>query len=309
MGAFHPGEETLQRRAGSYARLAEIGPQVIRAAMPEQHRAFFAQLPFIALGALDARGQPWATLLDGAPGFVTAPAPDALHVAAQPAPDDPLAGRLQPGAPVGLLGIEWPTRRRNRANGFVRASGPEGFSVAVRQSFGNCPKYIQRRVPAGRAVPATAVPAAWDAPRLDRDAAARIAAADTFFIASHAPGDGPPAGVDVSHRGGLPGFVRVEQGGRALRWPDYPGNRFFNTLGNLAVEPRAGLVFPDFDGGGLLHLAGRAAIEDRGFDAAAWPGAERLLRFEIDAVRWRPAVSPLAWRLVERSPALDFGDD
>src|SRR3546814_14766932 len=67
-------------------------------------------------------------------------------------------------------------------------------------------------------------------------------------------------GADVSHRGGRPGFVRVtEDDGRSvLTIPDFSGNQFFNTLGNIAINPRAGLLFVDFATGDLLTLTGRS---------------------------------------------------
>jgi hypothetical protein len=45
-----------------------------------------------------------------------------------------------------------------------------------------------------------------------------------------------------------------------LAFPDYSGNRMFQTLGNLAVNPRAGLLFVDWETGSTLQLTGRAQI-------------------------------------------------
>ena len=57
---FHAGERAVQERVGVAARMAEFGPRVIRDFMPDQHREFFAQLPFVIAGTKDAAGQPWA---------------------------------------------------------------------------------------------------------------------------------------------------------------------------------------------------------------------------------------------------------
>jgi hypothetical protein len=111
-------------------------------------------------------------------------------------------------------------------------------------------------------------------------------------------------GYDVSHRGGRPGFVCVGGAGRSLIWPDYTGNALFNTLGNLMLKPEAALVFADFDSGDLLHVNGRATIRWDGAALAAVPGAERLLRLEVESVLLRPAVWPLRWRLLEMSRVL-----
>jgi hypothetical protein len=92
--------------------------------------------------------------------------------------------------------------------------------------------------------------------------------------------------VDVSHRGGKPGFVRVDiDGGRGvLTIPDFRGNFMFNTLGNLAADPRAGLLLVGFEHGGTLQLSGRARIEWDQSAVAAYEGAERLVELTVDAV-------------------------
>ncbi len=48
------------------------GRRIIRDHMPEQHRQFFAQLPYAIAGTIDGDGQPWASILVGEPGFMTA---------------------------------------------------------------------------------------------------------------------------------------------------------------------------------------------------------------------------------------------
>ena len=284
--------------------MAEVGRRVIRAVMPPQHREFFPSLPFVVLGAVDGAGQPWATWLEGANvGFVTAPDEAQLDIRAVPPPGDPLRPLLQAGGGLGLLGIELPTRRRNRANGRVVHVGPHGFTLQVLQSFGNCPKYIQRREPRIAAAGPHAVdeiePVRLD--RLEGRAAALVREADTFFIATHAPGVGASAGSDVSHRGGPSGFVSVSDDGGSLLWPDYLGNGFFNTLGNLAVEPRAGLLFVDFERGDLLHVNGRTDLVWDGPELAATFGAQRLVRLHVDEAWLRPAASRLRWRAMGAS--------
>ncbi|MEQ6289919.1 pyridoxamine 5'-phosphate oxidase family protein [Vogesella sp. GCM10023246] len=283
---WHRGEQLLQQRLGVSSQMAAVGQRVIRDYMPEQHRQFYAQLPFLLLGAVDAAGWPWAGVLEGAPGFVQSPDPRLLTIAAQPGRDDPLHTCLSPGAPVGLLGIELPTRRRNRMNGRLQACTGAGLTVAVEQSFGNCPKYIQQRDVC--VVPRPAGPAAPAEQHGALDVAARqlIASADTLFVASSFPGDAsqPAASVDVSHRGGKPGFVRVD--GNRLTIPDFSGNRFFNTLGNLLLNPRAGLLFIDFANGDLLQLTGRTEIIWHDERIAAFAGCERAWHFTVEQM-WR----------------------
>ncbi len=313
MNTFHAGEQAVQKRAGSFERMAQIGPRVIRGAMPEQHRRFFPLLPFIVVGVADVFGQPWAGVLAGQEaGFVHALDDTHLRIDARPMAGDPLADLIEPGADVGLLGIELSTRRRNRLNGRVTAVDARGFTVEVAQSFGNCPQYIQRRellapLPSG----SSSLPEVVRGGKIDEAARQRIARADTFFIASHAPrqaargsvGDVPSFGSDVSHRGGMPGFVKVGDDGRTLTWPDFAGNQFFNTLGNIAVEPRVGLVFPGFDDGSLLHVDGRAEVIWEGAELARFEGAERLVRMQVDEVIARPSALPWRWLLTEMSPS------
>ncbi len=303
---WHDGERALQARMGIAGRMEEIGPRVVRDHMPEQHRAFFQQLPFVVAGSVDDAGQPWASVLAAAPGFAHSPDPWHLRVDARPLARDPLASALKAGAPIGLLGIEPHTRRRNRMNGVVEAADARGFSVTVRQSFGNCPKYIQAR----EAVFVAGAPS-WHVPesaaRMDVIARQMVRNADTFFIASVHPeaGDGAVShGVDVSHRGGRPGFVRLDGEG-TLTVPDFSGNAFFNTLGNIALNPRAGLLFIDYESGDLLQLAVTAEVIWDGPEVEAFEGAEHLLRMEVVSALRMPAALPLRWGPAALSPYLE----
>ena len=285
---FHRGEHAAQARAG-----VQLQGAPIRDSMPDQHRQFFAQLPILFAAVADETGWPVATALAGPPGFVSSPDPHTLHVATLPGQDDPAAPALRAGAPIGLLGIDLATRRRNRANGTVVATNAQGFMVRVQQSFGNCPQYIQARDIEAEATS----PGAEQAERLDgldQRARALIAGADTFFVASSIGAEGGDAGgLDMSHRGGRPGFVRID--GDVLTIPDFRGNRYFNTLGNLMLEPRAGLLFVDFATGDLLHLQGRAELDWDGGPASHFAGAERLWRMQVTAGWRRPGALASRW--------------
>jgi predicted pyridoxine 5'-phosphate oxidase superfamily flavin-nucleotide-binding protein len=302
---WHAGERLLQTRIGVAERMAQIGPKVIRDYMPDQHRAFFAQLPFVVMGTVDAQGDPWAGVLEGEPGFAVSPDPHTLSLAAAPDADDPLRAGLNLGQPVGLLGIELHTRRRNRMNGRVAAWDGQRFDVAVTQSFGNCPQYIQARDFSFSRPPSLRVATAQaEANQLDDAARALIRASDTFFVASYVDADvnadvGGRA-VDVSHRGGKPGFVRVD--GNVLTIPDFSGNRFFNTLGNLTANPRAGLVFIDFERGDVLQVSGRAEVVLDSPEIQTFAGAERLWRVHVRRVVRRPGALALRWRFHDYAP-------
>ena len=304
--AFHAGEQALQARTGTRERLEAIGRSVIRDHMPDQHRELFGRLPTVLLAAQDDQGRPWATMLHGPAGFVTSPDARVLSVRARLADDDPVAPWLVEGAAVGLLGLEPHTRRRNRANGRVRTLRDDSFEVQVLQSFGSCPKYIHARRSEPRA-PTGAAPTQRLGPLLNMRAVALLRHADTLFIASaNAPQTGVERadGVDVSHRGGRPGFVRVATGTRGLRltMPDYVGNFFFNTLGNLTAWPKAGLLVVDFDNGTLLHLVAEASIELEGPALDASPGAQRLLHLDVLEGCLRPGALPLRWSAPDMPP-------
>ncbi|MGE8065720.1 pyridoxamine 5'-phosphate oxidase family protein [Pseudomonas sp. NPDC089569] len=294
---WHAGEIQLQTHVGVAERMEVFGRRVIRDHMPEQHRAFYQQLPFMLYGAVDADGHPWASVLEGEPGFAYSPEPDLLQFTSLPAADDP--AQLSDGAAIGLLGIELHTRRRNRMNGRVGAVSPAGFGVTVQQSFGNCPQYIQLRQ--FHRVPLTdpATRTAQHFTELDDAARAMIVEADTFFVASYVDNEGERS-VDVSHRGGMPGFVQVE--GNRLTIPDFAGNLHFNTLGNLLLNPRAGLLFIDFNSGDLLQLSGSTEIVLEGPQIEAFQGAERLWTFHVEHVVRRPAALALRWRFEGMSP-------
>jgi uncharacterized protein len=294
-GPFHAGELAAQARG----RVGAPGAGGIRDFMPDQHREFFALLPYLFIATVDEEGWPVATVLTGEPGFVSSPDPTSLEVRALPREGEPGRGLFRAGRPFGALGLDFSTRRRNRANGIIEADDAEGLRLKVLQSFGNCPQYIQSRT-AEAATPSStsAEVVAVDAPAV----LAQIGRADTFFVATVSGAAGSDnGGVDISHRGGLPGFVKVEDG--ALVVPDFRGNRFFNTLGNLVADPRATLLFVDFETGDLLHLRGRAEIDWDPPAGETWPeGVQRRWRFSPEAAWRRSAALPLRWRFGDYSP-------
>jgi predicted pyridoxine 5'-phosphate oxidase superfamily flavin-nucleotide-binding protein len=308
---FHAGELAIQARLGVQEQMDKQGRRVIRDYLPPQHQYFFAQLSYVIAGIVDGFGNPWASILVGEPGFLSAPNDRTLKVAAQPLSGDPFTTLLTQGIDIGLLGIELHTRRRNRLNGIVTATQPDGFEVQVGQSFGNCPQYIQARMfernQSERNQSDPTVPKPVHAvTTLGELEQAIIAAADTFFIttAYQDPSAGAAKGVDVSHRGGKPGFVRVDNA-LTLTVPDFSGNCHFNTFGNLELNPRAGLLFVDFDQGDLLYLTGTAEVIWSGADILSYEGAERLFRFHLDRGYRVEKSLPLRWSVPELSPYLN----
>ncbi|CAH0340909.1 pyridoxamine 5'-phosphate oxidase family protein [Rhizobium sp. CECT 9324] len=295
--AWHEGEIYLQEKVGVVERMASVGQRFIRDFMPDQHRDFYAQLPYIVVGSVDRSGDAWATLLEGPPGFISSPSSTILAIEAQADTSDPAGEGLNDGQPVGLLGMEMHTRRRNRMNGFVSQT-PGGFRVDVDQSFGNCPRYIQLRdfefVREPRQPYSGTVE---DMPVVDDAAISMIAAADAFFVASYADRKDRRQ-VDVSHRGGKAGFVRVSEDG-TLTIPDFDGNLFFNTLGNIVLNGKAGLLFIDYTNGDMLQMAGDAEVILDSAEIAAFQGAERLWTFKARRVVRRRNTLALRWAFRE----------
>lgn len=295
---WHEGEVWLQRQMGSAQRLAVMGPRIIRPFMPDQHRNFFEKLPFIIVGSIDRQGDSWAGFIVGQPGFVSSPTDRQLDFLTTIDPNDPLRLGIQNETAVGLLGIELHTRRRNRMNGTVVNVNPDGFSVAVDQSFGNCPQYIQRRGYNFVRKPEefSSFEPEFLSP-IDSRFRDLISQADTFFVSSYVDFNGKRQ-VDVSHRGGKKGFVRVDAEG-TLTIPDYAGNRFFNTLGNFIKNPKAGLVFPNFETGDVLQLTGDAEIILQSPEIKDFEGAQRIWKFRPRNIILRKNALPISWALQE----------
>lgn len=279
---FHKGELAIQTHTGKREAIAPYALRAITTHIPDQHREFYNQLPFFVIGSVDNEGWPWASIVSNKPGFLQSPDPSRLDLNTKPLKGDPLNDSIETGKPLGLLGIDITSRRRNRLNATVSHTANDSFSVKVDQAFGNCPQYIQLR-----SVDFIRSPDQQDHQisaftHFDDDAIEMISSTDTFFVSSFLPlkDDTTREGVDVSHRGGKPGFLKIE--GNTITVPDYPGNYLFNTLGNFLLNPKAGLIFPDFETGDLLMLTGTVEIfwEDSE-EIKNYKGAERAWRFTL----------------------------
>jgi uncharacterized protein len=251
---FHPGELDVQRRAGVRDEAARLSGMLEPVELTGGIATFLAARTFAVLTARDHDGRLWATPLIGPPGFLAVAAPTVLAVAVTLSPGDPLYG-LEPGQQVGLIVVEFTARRRVRVNGTLAQVSQYGLAVQVEQAYGNCPRYIQQRALGLRYPDQNQAAQSRRGTTLAQEDVALIRAADTFFLGT----THPERGTDASHRGGPPGFVRVE--GDRLWWPDYPGNNLFNSFGNLAVDPEAALLFVDFTTGATLQLSGAAQVD------------------------------------------------
>ena len=305
---FHRGEREVQSRLGVRDKIEDTGQRFIRSYLPDQHREFYQQLPYLFVGSVDQAGRPWASMLIGWPGFIQTPDEYTLQIAAPRIDSDPLVDNLAVDGAIGLLGIQYETRRRNRLTAQVTAYDEQAMVLRVKQTFGNCPQYIQARQPTllGAVDQIGEKRSKQSLKVLTQDAQAIVSKADNFYIASYYMENAadPAQGADVSHRGGRPGFVRIENE-RTLIFPDFTGNYHFNTIGNLMVNPQAGLLFIDFDTGDLLSLTCTAEIIWDSDEKRAFTGAERLVRFTlVDGVLIEKAV-PINWHFSDYSPSLE----
>ncbi|MCV7028227.1 pyridoxamine 5'-phosphate oxidase family protein [Mycobacterium sherrisii] len=270
---FHEGELAAQRRAGVEAAAKRLENMLRANRISAGATQFLSTQRFAALTGRDYAGVLWISPIAGPPGFLRG-ADDVVQISRVPRAGDPLH-RIAAGQQVGLIAVDFATRRRVRVNGTLLARDDTGMAIGVEQAYGNCPQYIHRRdvnVPAlanhGTPTHATALSA------VDQT---MITNADTFFLGT----THPRQGSDASHRGGAAGFVRVDSPTR-LWWPDYPGNNMFNSLGNLMVDDEAALLFVDFDTGASIQLSGSAQVQwsiPEADDAAG-----RGVAFQIDSV-------------------------
>ncbi|NIK62389.1 pyridoxamine 5'-phosphate oxidase family protein [Kribbella shirazensis] len=290
---FHPGESSVQRRAGIVA--AAHGSAAVDNAIPEIAEQFLRSQHLMVISA-EYDGQLWTSLLTGVPGFITVSGgtggETGVRLGANWPVLDPLAEAFRDPRDVGMIAIEPETRRRVRINGRAHAD-ERGLYVQADQVLANCPKYIQvRRIQ--RTEPIAAV-TRTDSTQLSDAQVAWIRQSDTFFVGTGARG----LGNDASHRGGSPGFVDAASG--HLSWPDYVGNSMYMTFGNLALDPRVGLLFWDFDSGATLHVSGTATVDWDERRAARHPGAQRMVDVTVERVVQLDGRVPLRWEFLRAS--------
>lgn len=297
---YHAGEIAVQERTGDRA-VAQRRGAMIADRLAEAARAFLVRQGVAAVGAAGSDGALWASLWCGHQGFLRS---DELgkHVGIDALRDhtlavDPVRAIAQAGEPLGMLVIDFVTRQRLRVNGIVTHVDPMGLELRVREAFGNCIKYIQRRQRSDGPSESANAPVVHGRV-IDDERRILIARTDTMFVASiHRQ-----RGLDVSHRGGHPGFIQVA-GERTLRVPDYPGNGMYQTLGNFAVDARAGLALIDFGRRRVLSLTGEAeAIFGPEVPDHPSGGTGRYWSFTVD--RWVEFSLPstMSWTLSDRSP-------
>ena len=256
---FHDGELLVQHRVGE-VDIAQRSGQMIANTLLKGALTFIEQQSMVILGSVDVRQDIWASMLFGLPGFIRPVSRKVIEIDLTQTllnSNDPFWANIQANEQIGMLMIELSSRRRLRINGIISKIANARFRLDVLETYPNCPKYIQRRHIFRNPNVTVAKPdfGSRFGNFIKSEHRHWITSSDTLFVASAHQ----ERGVDASHRGGNPGFVQIldEQ---TLRIPDYIGNSMFNTLGNLVINPRAGIVFIDFAHSRTLQLTGHVVI-------------------------------------------------
>ena len=296
--SYHEGEIAVQTRVG-VASDGLAAEEMYHSTIGVGVERYLSTQQLAVLSSMDAEGHVWASLRTGMPGFLHKLDAQTLEIGGYSHPEDPLLRNLKQESPTGMLVINLAARHRVRLNGRAQILADGKIRLMVDQVYGNCPQYIQAREIMGSDRPASLNPSADPAETLIDRRRSWIEKSDTFFLATAHP----ESGLDASHRGGKPGFVRVEDDTHLI-FPDYSGNKMFNSLGNITSYPKAGLLFPDFETGSVLQLTGSAKILWDDPRTAEFPGARRLVAFEVERLLELPGATALTFEFRSFSPHL-----
>ena len=270
--------------------------------------------PLLAIGTLDDQSRPWTALWGGAPGFSesigggfvgTRTLVDGKHdpVVQALVGSTPKGELLQPqdgGKMLSGLAIDLVTRKRVKIAGKMAAGTvrevdfeagdnielPEDVPktqnqiqmiTKIEQSLGNCPKYLnQYELRPTLITPKLIAQGA----NLSPEGNALINKADMFFLSTASTTD-----MDTNHRGGPPGFVRIISPTRFI-YPEYSGNRLYQSLGNLQLNPLIGITFPDYETGDVLYMTGTATVLVGTEAASIMPGTNLAVRVDVTETRF-----------------------
>jgi predicted pyridoxine 5'-phosphate oxidase superfamily flavin-nucleotide-binding protein len=297
---FHDGEVRAQELAGE-EKIAQRNSGAIQSRMLRGAFPFIRQQPMVIVASLDSVGNPWCSIVFAKPGFLQ-PSEDATQLTmsvqeSDRSDFDPLWANVLGERSAGALLIDLPSRRRMKINGHCTLT-PNEMTIDVTESFPLCPKYIQRRSLRVDDEVISTESASLRGMALGEQQMGTVHRSDMFFVASTHKTRGP----DASHRGGRPGFVKATND-VTLRIPDYPGNSMFNTFGNLLLDPRAGLVFPDFHRRRLLQLTGTAEIVwDQAGTESETGGSRRFWHFHCEQWIEHSMLQAVSSELLEFSP-------
>ncbi|WP_062048996.1 pyridoxamine 5'-phosphate oxidase family protein [Bacillus sp. JCM 19034] len=272
---------------------------MIQPIIEEPFQFFIESQPMIVIGTTDSIGNLWSSLICGESGFIRVINDRTLQIHIQEHKKDGWFTHVKSNFNVGLLVIEFSTRIRVRINGIARIIAEDIVEVKTEQVYSNCPKYIQSRQIYSNKQRGPTTLASIGGKKLSDHQKEWIGNADTFFLSS----SNSEGKTDVSHRGGHPGFIEV-MNDRKVIYPDYVGNMMFNTLGNIVENERTGLLFIDFEHGHTLQLTGESSIiwELTTEEKQRFPGAMRLIAYDILNIRENQSSLPYKWDFINESP-------
>ncbi|KAA8917176.1 hypothetical protein TRICI_000679 [Trichomonascus ciferrii] len=309
---WHEGEKKMHMLLRVPEQRNPVTPFLAPGAGTLVHRA-----PLLALGCLDKDGRPWTTLWGGERGFARPVGGEAMAVSASVDREhDPVLRALlgdrgvnevvqhEEKGPI-LSGLAIDLERRNRVKLFGRMKaggttneGVGGFLFEIEGSLGNCPKYINKKA----IEPCKPDPQlVSESSQLCPEALELLETADMFFIST----SNGQSDMDTNIRGGSPGFCRLlsnESSGAVVVYPEYSGNRLYQTLGNLQTTPKAGLCVPDFDTGDVLFLTGGTEVLMGSEAAALLPHSNVAVKILVTSAWFVRGGLPFRGIPGERSP-------
>ncbi|AFY57147.1 pyridoxamine 5'-phosphate oxidase-related, FMN binding protein [Rivularia sp. PCC 7116] len=299
--SFHSGEIAVQNQAGVQEEARRLLSGINSVIQPKAEE-FLGTQQFAAASTVDANGKVWASLLLGEAGFIKVLNQQSVQINPISTAKDILYSNLKSNSHIGILAIDLTNRRRLRLNGKAEIQKQEIsekiIKLEIKEVFFNCPKYIQTRHLEISEAESPSQSQIFNRKALSNSNKNWISQSDTFFIASF----NPEIGADASHRGGNPGFVRVVNDNK-LVFPDYAGNNMFQTFGNFAINPNAGIIFVDFENGHTLQLTGKAKIVWDAEKITEFAGAKRLVEFDIEEVLETQNATNWSWKFGKYSPA------
>jgi predicted pyridoxine 5'-phosphate oxidase superfamily flavin-nucleotide-binding protein len=276
---FHEGEAKIQADEGIDTRAFDRAvDQPFQPELNESEVRFVAARTFSVAASLDDAGRPWASPLIGAAGeLFTVEDLTTVRVRPRMIDGDPLFDNLTSNGSMGVLYFNPAIRRRAKSLGAGEVMADGSITYRMHRMFGLCPKYIYKRQhEVDQSTPQKPFEPAVSKTLNDEDVA-QLQNADTLFLGSHSDA----YGADPTHRGGPAGFVTVENGS-TLWMPDYIGNGMFQTLGNLQLDDRIGVLSIDFSSGRILQVTGRGSLHQA---QPTGVKTKRALRIDVEEVR------------------------
>ncbi|CAF1311362.1 unnamed protein product [Rotaria sordida] len=298
----HEGELFVQKRRHVPPDVPKMVSETVHDDMPDQHTEFFTHLSYFAIATIDSDGRPWATIIVGSPTtLIYAVSKIQLNVSVVLPEGDPFFSSVvntvnATSRYFAGIGVDFSNRRRNKVAGFIASSNVVdntlNMSLITNESLGNCPKYITVRKLeyCGRHPQIGADHQNADNISLNQECLDIISQASTIFLATRHISNvsDNTSDLGVNHRGGFPGFVRTyeENGNTYIVIPDYSGNQFYQSLGNIESDRLAGVVFPCFTTGDMLHVTG---IAENIYDDEAeriMPRVTLITRIKLNGYVW-----------------------